>query len=68
MRVFAVTGAVEVQMTHGTGGVFLRRDLPPCLPRVLLGACREAARDRLQPAGINVAVFVILCVLRIWVC
>lgn len=55
-------------MAHGAGGVFLGRDLSPCLPRVFLGACREAARDRLQPAGIDVAVFVLLGILRIRFC
>ena len=68
MRVLAVTGAVEVQVAHGAGGVFLWRDLPPCLARVLVGACRESARDSLQPAGVDVAVFVLLGVLRIRVC
>lgn len=68
MRVLAVTGAVEIQVAHGAGGVFLWRDLSPCLTRVLLGACRESACDTLQPVGINVAVFVLLGVLRIRFC
>ena len=68
MRVLAVARSVEVQVAHGAGGVFLGRDLPPCLTRVLLGACREAARDSLQPAGIDVAVFVLLGVLWVWFC
>ena len=68
VRVLAVTRSVEVQVAHGAGGVFLGRDLSPCLTRMLLGACRQAARDRLQPAGIDVAVFVFLGVLRIRFC
>ena len=68
MRVLAVTGAVEIQVAHGAGDVFLWRDLPPCLARVLLGARRQAARDSLQPSGINVAVLVLLGVLRIRFC
>ena len=65
VRVLAVARSVEIQVAHRAGGVLLGRDLPPCLPWVLLGACRQAARDSLQPVGVDVAVFVLLGVLRI---